>query len=329
MLFFFDESGDFTIRDGDANRCGVVSAVVVPEADAPFVRHAYRNFLTALTPSEKPHGEPKGRLFTRKSRRMFADLMGTFPNLMSYTVVLDLLASRQDMVTELPTGMRDTILNASKACVHESMRKSMALLSKQVANLNNGQFARLFALGQAMLGSINASNIHYIEPGDAASYESMSFVVDQVSNREKIVVDILLRLWLPTWSHYEPIILVETIHDAGHPLVKKFGCAEGVVGKKLISDNLSFADSRSSWGVQMADIVANTMQQAANNPENGPHAVAAEIVANGHRFPWASIRFFAFGERSDRVQVHGLRSLIRAIEAATGQRYDPDRYKPD
>ena len=49
MKFFFDESGDFSLRDPSQDKFGVVAGVVYPETEAPTVEHAYANYLTALS----------------------------------------------------------------------------------------------------------------------------------------------------------------------------------------------------------------------------------------------------------------------------------------
>ncbi len=330
MKFFFDESGDFNLRDPSHDKFGVVAGVAYPETDASTVEHAYANYLTCLSKTEKKNGEPKGAFLQSDSRRRFADFLGAFPNVVAFVVILDLKASRKEIIAGLPEGMRDTLFRQSERMIHESMQASLELLAKQVANLSSAQFSRLFTLGQAIIGTLNAANIHYLEEHHAASYEAMSFEVDQVANREKIVFDIMLRLWLPTWTHYEPLILVEGVHDVpGHPLTSKYNSEAGIVGKMLVSDNLTFVDSRDCVGVQMADIIANTVFQSANDPEGGPHRVAAKMIANSHRFPWAAIRMFCFGERGVQVQTGYLRPLIKAIEDETGQKYLPTRFRVD
>ncbi len=326
MKFFFDESGDFTLHDPSKDKYAVVAGVAFPETEAPTLEHAYANFLSCLSTTERKNGEPKGALLRPDSRRQFADFLGSFQDVIAFVVILDLKASRNEIIAGLPEGMRDALLQQSERCIHESMRASVELLAKQVANLSSEQFSRLFTLGQAIIGTLNAANIHYLDAHHATNYEIMSFELDQVANREKIVFDILLRLWIPTWTHHEPLILVEGVHDVpGHPLTTKYGSAEEIVGKKLVSDNLTFVDSRNCVGVQMADIIANTVYQSANNQESGPHDVAAKMIANAHRFPWAAIRFFCFGERGGQVRTGGLHRLINAIEQQTGQMYDPAR----
>ena len=86
MLIFVDESGDFRRTGESEYQFGVAAAVIVPDHIAPQVEHAYRSFVSGLSPSEKAEGEPKGYLLADSSRLAFAELLGAFPDVIAFMV---------------------------------------------------------------------------------------------------------------------------------------------------------------------------------------------------------------------------------------------------
>jgi hypothetical protein len=73
---------------------------------------------------------------------------------------------------------------------------------------------------------------------------------------------------MPAWCLHQPVDIANGVHEAGHPVIKNFGTTGHFDGKKTFSDNLDFIDSRMSWGIQMADIVGNTVLRALRDPTN-------------------------------------------------------------
>jgi hypothetical protein len=122
--------------------------------------------------------------------------------------------------------------------------------------------------------------------------------------------------------------MVEEVHKPGHPLIDKYSKPEGLVGRDIFCENLAYVDSRSSWGIQMADIVANTAYQAASNPSTGPHIALAKMLRGARGHPWNALHLYCLAEHRGNMRSSKLGAMVRAIEEHTGYRYCswPDLY---
>jgi hypothetical protein len=102
------------------------------------------------------------------------------------------------------------------------------------------------------------------------SWKDLHFVVDRIhtrmGSREEQVFSILVLSWLSAWSESEPIALIREIHSPSHTIVRKYRGQQGLDLGLILRDRLEWKDSKSSWGLQIADMAAAIIGKAVQDP---------------------------------------------------------------
>ncbi|MBN2563018.1 MAG: DUF3800 domain-containing protein [Phycisphaerae bacterium] len=321
MLYFVDESGSFVAR-GESPPPAVFASVVIPETAANEVFHAFGNLSKGLSAAEKDNGEVKGRLMSRASRQLFADFLYAFPDVMVHTTVLDFDSSDDDVLENCRHQMREIIRAQAGNYIFPKMREEVDALGKQVGNLGRGQLAHLFCLAQEIVGATNCSIVNYNAKRHAPCFREFRYEVDAVATRQDIVLRKLMTLWLPAWSISDPVTLIQGIHVPGHPLIDNYSVADGMIdAKKMIVDNIHFVDSKRSAGVQMADIVANSMLQAVRDSADlsDCHAVVVRMLKNGCMPKDNPIGLTALRAERGRARTSKFRRFVAAVLREPGR----------
>ncbi len=126
---------------------------------------------------------------------------------------------------------------------------------------------------------------------------------------------------MPAWSLRHPVDIANGVHEADHPLIKNFGTTGGFDGKKTFSDNIDFVDSRTSWGVQMADVVGNTVLRALRDPTDSldTHDALLRMAPSWFAPTDNLLGMFHMGERYGRVHYGTHGKLLGALRHANQQ----------
>jgi hypothetical protein len=159
--------------------------------------------------------------------------------------------------------------------LYPEAREQLVLLARQYANLSVAQSLRIYSLASCIREALEHSIIFLSSQKYEDSWNTLRFEIDRVqvkpNNREEKVFSLMVLGWLMGWSRTHPLITVKEIHTDNHPFVINYVTRNGADLGKMLYNNLHWVNSRESWGVQLADISATIVYQAASalNDEDG------------------------------------------------------------
>jgi hypothetical protein len=272
MRIFIDESGSFQIPNStDDHSAGVVVGVIVPEVRERALLDAYSQFLATLDTAERKRGEPKGSRITSFNRRKFADLLAAVPGVMLIPITVDLsdLVGRAE---QFCSNLSNDLHEFAGTCVHQTMRDEVAELSRQVGNLSVTELIKLVLYAECIQQCVHHAVVYLSEPPYHTCWSTVHIVIDRVakdpSSREKRVFQTMLLSWLTAWSRKRPLTLINEVHTSDHPFVRNFVTGTGIDMRRLVGDGIRWADSAKEPGIQVADIAAAIVFDAAHDLKN-------------------------------------------------------------
>jgi len=270
MLFCFDESGSFSPPTGDdLHWAPVVAGVVISDHKQTEFKEKFLAFESSRAVEEKEQGEVKGKLLTTSSREEFCTLLEGHEGIAVVPTTMELSALSRRFIAEYPETMAKVIARQADNMVHETARKDVLLLSRQFENLDQSQALRLFATTHCLRVALEHATVLFSLPPHQASWNDVRFRLDRThtkpKSREETVASTLFYAWLQRMSDRAPLPFIKGIHTAEHPLVKKYSRGDMVNLNALVKNNLAWVDSKSHWGVRVADIAANIVYQAVRN----------------------------------------------------------------
>jgi hypothetical protein len=272
MQFFFDESGSFAVpNDAAQHRASSIVCLAVPDHVASELERRYHDFASTLEQDERVNGEPKGSRLCDRHRKAFGDLLRRFAGQISLTpVTIDLSVLSGTAYASIAQGMADTLLEWVPIMKHDTPRENLKLLARQSKNLSQNQALRIFALAICFQEALQQA-ILYLSCGQfEQSWENLRFVVDRVhtkaESREEQVFSLMVLGWLAAWSETRPLMTIEEIHTPNHLIERKYGEDDGLELGRMLRDRIEWRDSASEWGLQIADMAAAIVGEAARNP---------------------------------------------------------------
>jgi hypothetical protein len=272
MLFFFDESGDFGLPTADEHKCAVICGIVIPETIAENIRQDFVEFVSGLSSAEKSNGEPKGSLLTEKKRKLFCLILSRYKEILITPAILDLSVSLGDKTANIDSVMKAVLFENAKKCVYNTMRCEIEELGRQWGNLSINEGLKLVALASCFLRAIEFSVICHSDEAYHYCWENICFTIDAVRTaeltRDKKIFTWMVLMWLTAWSQRHPLTLIKEIHTADHPFVKTYDTKDGFDLGKMLKGNIKYEDSKTSYGLQIADICANIIYQAFHDLKN-------------------------------------------------------------
>jgi hypothetical protein len=278
VYFFFDESGSFAVpRDGATHRAAVIVSIAVPDHVIPILRRRFLDFASTLEKNERENGEPKGARLCITHQLAFGDMLRRLRTSIILTpVTLDLSILSGSEYASLGSGMADAIRDWIPRMLHDGPKDRLDLLARQASNLSDNQTLRAFALAYCFKKTLDHA-VMFLSHGEfERSWNDLHFVVDRVhtqpASREEQVFSILVLSWLAAWSESDPIALIREIHTPGHTLVRKYSGEGGLDLGLILRDRIEWHDSRSNWGLQVADMAAAIIGKAVQNPASGAAA---------------------------------------------------------
>jgi len=272
MLFFFDESGDFSLPNAGEHKCAVVCGLTIPETIGESLRKDFEVFVDCLSEAEKTNGEPKGRLLTDRNRRRFCEMLSSYRGVLVAPTTLDLSVSSREKATNICDEMKTKLFESAKKCVYDTMRFQIKELGRQWGNLSINEGLRLIALTSCFWEAIEHSVIFHSGREYYECWDRLHFVVDAVKvqrlSRDEQVFRWMVLMWLTAWTKRRPLILIDEIHRDEHPFVRKYETQEGFDLGKMLKGNIEHSISSTCWGLQMADVCANIVYQAVHDLNN-------------------------------------------------------------
>src|SRR6266536_3139391 len=147
----------------------------------------------------------------------------------------------------------------------------MLLIARQYRNLSINQALRIYSLSNCILEALEHAIIFLGNRGHEKVWEDVRFEIERVqvrpNSREEKVFSLMVLAWLTGWSRSRPFTLVREIHTPDHPFVRKYALSDGIDIGKLVRGRIDWVDSSESGGMQIADIGAKIVYQAAHATE--------------------------------------------------------------
>jgi hypothetical protein len=301
MRIFIDESGSFTYADNQ-NAWSTIGAVVILNETMGEAERALQQF-------KIDNGCPLNEELK----------LGKVGDEMSYFRLLNRLAQLNCTLYGLATNAHLNTPEAARAhktkaaqalvkhidkVVHQSMKDSILRISKQVLRLSDQLYIQFTCQIQLMHYVVSQAVTYYVQV-NPESLGSFVWRVDQKEPARKTefedVFENLSPAYLQTLSIDDPLPRVEGF-DYSH--MAKYDCAKeptylkeqyGVdvdlsdvldIGR-LIRDDIQFVDSKSDFGVQLADLLTSGLRRCLKKQFNDNLRAATFLgrlmVDRGHR----------------------------------------------
>jgi hypothetical protein len=271
--FFIDEAGDFAIpRDASEHRVAVAAGLAFTDSAWATARAWFADFKRALSSTELVRGEPNWYSMSSANRVAFCEGLSRADGVSFTPVTLDLshLAPNAD---ELLAPMLAKLDAQADLMVYESAKRDLRELAKQAHNLSGVQQLRIYAWAYCLHQSLYHAIIFQSHGAKAASWQQVSIEIDPVQpkprSREQRVFSLMVLAWLVGWSQGQPFITVEGVHTPEHPFVRNFDTPSGIDFGRLVRPNLQWERSHKSLGIQLADLCAAVVHQAATDLDRG------------------------------------------------------------
>ena len=158
--------------------------------------------------------------------------------------------------------------------------------------------------------------VYYLDSKYEFCFNHINIIVDRknptkITDYEKLTRD-GIPLFCYNLSKSNPLGVVTEVWNADHPFRKNFECEGGIDLSKVLS-NISFKDSKSEYGLRIADIIANTLYMClkgdidykvyrkmttnfATGPKVGPNLILmGDEKKNGRmKVPQKYLRFYNY-----------------------------------
>ncbi|MBZ5672228.1 MAG: hypothetical protein LAO04_21200 [Acidobacteriia bacterium] len=207
--------------------------------------------------------EPKGHLLSLDQCKALIQIITTHQGVMLVPITVNLGFADRKFIETLPSELRVVLEQEGQKCLYDQMRSNVSLLAKQSGNLSPDQLVRLTAYTVGVKKALNAISIFYHCPRFHAMYSPIRMVFDKTgasNSREELVLKQIMFMWIMKWSEREPIWTIKEIHTADHPFIRLYrASSEGKPAldlSKMLRDRLEFRDSKATWQLQIADMLA-------------------------------------------------------------------------
>lgn len=247
----------------------------------------FHRFVAGLDASECLNGEPKGSRLSYAHRMAFCEMLTGYDGIFLTPVTLDLSSLSRSGEKQMTEGMYQALCVSAETMLYPEGRESMLLVARQYRNLSINQALRIYALANCIRVALEHAILFLGSRGHEKAWEDVRFEIDRVqvrpNSREEKVFSRMVLAWLAGWSHSRPFTTIRGIHTPDHPCVKKYTTSSGGIDAgKLVRDRVYWVDSSESWGVQLADIGATIVYQAAHatDDRDGLISLYASLMRN-------------------------------------------------
>ncbi len=272
MLFFFDDSGDFSLPEGHSHKVSLWSGVAIPETILSEIESSYKAWEVTLSTNEKLRTEVKGSRLSMESRRQFFKMLSAKAGLLFHPTIIDLEAQKRLFGSKEITEIAKNIgVQRSASVLHKSIKEETGLQAKQIGNLSEQQLLKVISLGHSIWQTVRFAIRFRSNDENRSCWNNVELWIDRSSksnSREEQILRTSLGWYLFNSTKNDPFILVKEIHNKTHPFVKNFRTKRGINTRKLFRDSIKFADSKQHIGLSIADIFANTLYLVLNDLNN-------------------------------------------------------------
>jgi hypothetical protein len=276
MQVYFDESGNF--RPSLSQEIGLcaVMGVIIPENEAASLREDFLAMIGELPRDVFVNGEPKGYRLSAQQSQLLATLINAHSGVKLAPVTVNTASIEQSFFEKFPPKLKELLTGESEKCLYETMQTEVSELARRCGNLSSDQLVRLLAYTVGVRRAIDAVSTFYHCSKYHACYDPMQMIFDRAgtpNSREELVFKQMVFMWLVRMTEREPITKIREIHTQNHPLMRLYETTLEDGQKrfdlvKLLRGNLHFADSKQTWQLQLADMLASAWLNSLRDHSN-------------------------------------------------------------
>ncbi len=276
MHIFIDESGTFIPNPLTPHKSGVMGAVVIPDSCLTEVFEAVDRLKTSSHWPTTDDGEIKGSLLNEKQ---IADLIAILRgrNITFTACCCDLSHYEADDLTQFQLAQSDALVRRVGLEHQSSLVRELLQVRNQMLDLPLQLFIQLHFAVQTIISAFQFATL-YLAEMDPRELGSFTWRVDakaQLPTRFETLWSQLLPLIFQgnfdflqiedlNYSHFERFYLdSSSVPDYLRERITPdaTGGFKGLDGKAIYRD-LQFMDSRSSLGLQIADVLTTALRRA-------------------------------------------------------------------
>jgi hypothetical protein len=294
----------------------IVSGVVTIDSEEADTLRRLDPFVRKLPKSAFKDGEPKGRLLDEAARERFASLLAELPGVLLCPAMLDLSSIVGQ--PEPPGLLSPRTAQEELDAAYRGPWDEMAAGTRVAPALSQQQVLRLTAWARSINRAIRDS-IGWYANTDAANWNSLRFeldLVEQPASREVRAFRAMLPMMVSIWSHEEPVSIIRGLHTPDHPLIKNWGASGGVDPGRMFADNIHCSSSKTSKGIQLADMTADLVRKAlvgiiTSADLHNFGTLMTKTIGNSFYAP-GLLRLGSFRSEDFERRYHGLADVIHA-----------------
>lgn len=275
MDVYFDESGNFRASPSTESGLSAVMGVIIPENESAALEQDFRAMIGKLPKDIFVNGEPKGRLLSPEHCQLLATIINAHPGVKLVPVTVNTASIEQSFFEQVPKRLKELLVGESEKFQYESLRTEVSELARRCGNLSPGQLVRLLAYAVGVHQAIDGISTFYHCSKYHPHYTPIRMIFDRVGtpdSREELVFKQIVFMWLVRMTERKPITKIKEIHTGDHPFMRLYEKAlDGQTGldlTKMLRGNLHFADSKTTWQVQLADMLVSAWLNSLRDSNN-------------------------------------------------------------
>lgn len=330
MNIYIDESGSF-VSAPNVGAWNVVAAVVASESSRRHIERAVRSLKLATSSNET--SEVK---LNDVDEALYANFLNEIArsHVLLFATATDAGLNTTDSLIKHQSIQVANIRKNIPRMRYEGGRRSIELLANQLESVSPQLYAQLVCQVD-LLHSIVGQSINYFAQRMPATLATFRWRIDQKNTIKTTYEDAFEKIapaLLQTRSFREPFVRVEDF-DYRHfkiyelPQGKTPDYLESEYGikvehaldiGKLIRDNLKFEDSKTSLGIQVADLLASGVRRALRGGFKDNKAIARAIgrlTLQNERGKYP-INLVAFSESESKADSTASSTVKAMIETA-------------
>lgn len=258
MKIYIDESGNFQPRPSDRPSASFVGALVIPDAFSEAIFNEYSH-LRATFPGD---GEIKGSKLGEEHCDATFALLGRYPVILE-ACGMEMSIHSPDDLSSHKRRQAEAILNPIDRTFGMELVHDLLDLSDRIVRLSAQLYAQSVIQSRLVEQVLRYSTLYYSQFLHE-ELGSFSWIVD--SKRDDFYSELSSFVVLPTleWRfRLEPMLLLETGNYSYYDRFRVAASPEPRHDLKAIwRDQLVFADSKSSLGLELVDIAVNALRRA-------------------------------------------------------------------
>jgi len=285
VRIFIDESGGFIVPEHPSSRVSCVAALTIPESELSGLFGDFVALRSRFTDAK----EIKGSELTDGQVEAVLWTLGRY-DVVVEVATIDAGAHSLEEIRRLRTEQGNKIVAHLTPEHHPNLRAEMEALRQEWLSLSEQLVVQMYAMVAVIDSVIRNATLYYAQrrPAELGRFDWIIDPKDIGKTRYERVWEMVISPFLQDLSIRRPMAMVAEFDYSGferfrssfkempehlraaaqmEPSDEPFIATDVA---KLMRESVAFPDSKSSPGLQMADIVANTVARAMNKklPEN-------------------------------------------------------------